>query len=291
MTKILSVALAGAPNAGKSTLVNYLVGEKISIISPKVQTTRDLIRGVFIENDTEIIMIDTPGVFIPKKARLLERKIVKTAWSGIRSADLICVLLDGSEKFADKVKIIFDEITRKEMKAIVVINKVDAVKKPKLLDLTNEITKYFPTYNEIFYISARTGFGIDKLKEYIVKQAVEGNWVFKEDEITDVPLKFLTTEITREKLFLKLEQELPYNIDVETEKWEEFKNGDVRIQQLIYVTKDSYKSMILGKHGQTLKEIGIDARLEMEKFLDRKVHLFLFVKLKEKWIEEKFSGM
>lgn len=286
--KILTVALAGAPNAGKSTLTNYLVGEKVSIISPKVQTTRDLIRGIFVEGNTQIIFIDTPGVFIPKKARLLERKIVKTAWSGIRDAELACLLIDSTEGFTQKIKMILDEFKKKEINNILVLNKVDLVKKPKLLDLTKQITDYYPDFKEIFMISAKTGEGVDKLKEYLVKQAVEGEWVFKDDEITDAPIKFLASEITREKLFLKLNQELPYAVDVETENWEEFNNGDIKIQQVIYVLKENQKSIILGKRGQLIKEVGSEAREEIGKFLNRKVHLFLFVKIKEDWVEEKF---
>ncbi|MDD2839838.1 MAG: GTPase Era [Rickettsiales bacterium] len=286
--KTLTVAIAGAPNAGKSTLTNYFVGEKVSIISPKVQTTRDLIRGIFIEGDTQIVFVDTPGVFIPKKARLLERKIVKTAWSGIRDAELVCLLIDATEGFKDKVKTILNEFKKKEINNILVLNKVDAVKKPNLLELTTRITDYYPDFKEIFMISAKTGEGVDKLKEYLLKQAKEGEWAFKEDEITDAPIKFLASEITREKLFLKLEEELPYAVDVETEKWEEFDNGDIKIQQVIYVTKENQKSIILGKKGQLIKEIGMESRQELGKFLNRKVHLFLFVKLKENWVTDKF---
>jgi GTP-binding protein Era len=291
MSKTLSIALAGVPNAGKSTLINRLVGEKISIISPKIQTTRDLIRGVFIEGDTEIILVDTPGVFIPNKARLLERKIVKTAWSGIRDADLVCLLVDATEGLNNKNKIVIDEMVKKEIKTIIVLNKVDITKKPKLLQLTDEIVHYIPDYNEIFMISAKNGDGVDKLKEYLLKQAKEGEWLFKENEITDAPLKFLASEITREKIFMKLQQELPYVIDVETENWEEFDNGDIKIQQVIYMTKENQKSIILGKGGRMLKEIGIESRLELTKFLKKKVHLFLFVKVKENWVDEKFSNM
>ena len=286
--KTLTVALAGAPNAGKSTLTNYLVGEKISIISPKVQTTRDLIRGVFVEDNTQIILVDTPGVFIPKKARLLERKIVKTAWSGIRDAELVCLLIDATEGFNNKIKIILDEFKKKEINNILVLNKVDAVKKPTLLELTKKITDYYPDFKEIFMISAKTGEGIDKLKQYILNQATEGEWIFKDDELTDIPLKFLASEITREKLFLKLDKELPYNVDVETEKWEEFDNGDIKIQQVIYVSRENQKSIILGKRGQLIKEVGTEARQELSKFLEKKVHLFLLVKLKADWIEDKF---
>lgn len=286
--KILTVALAGAPNAGKSTLTNYLVGEKVSIISPKVQTTRDLIRGVMVSENTQIIFVDTPGVFIPKKARLLERKIVKTAWSGIRDAELVCLLIDVTEGFGNKVKVILDEFKKKEINNIIVLNKVDLVKKAKLLEITKQITDYYPDFKEIFMISAKTGEGVNKLREYLLEQAKDGEWIFKDDEITDAPIKFLASEITREKLFLKLNQEIPYSIDVETEKWEEFENGDIKIQQVIYVLRENQKSIILGKRGQMVKEIGIEVRKELEKFLGRKIHLFLFVKLKENWIEEKY---
>lgn len=286
--KFLTVALAGAPNAGKSTLTNYLVGEKVSIISPKVQTTRDLIRGVFVEGNTQIVLLDTPGVFIPQKARLLERKIVKTAWSGIRYADLTCLLIDSTEKFNTKNKIIIDEFKKKDINNILVLNKIDLVKKTKLLELTKQITDYYPDFKEVFMISAETGEGVDKLKDYLLKQAKEEEWLFKDDELTDAPLKFLASEITREKLFLKLNQELPYSVDVETESWQEFDNGDVKIQQVIYVLKENQKSIILGKRGKLIKEIGTEAREELQKFLNRKVHLFLFVKLKENWIQEKF---
>lgn len=287
--KIITVALAGAPNAGKSTLTNYFVGEKVSIISPKVQTTRDLIRGVFIENNTQIVFVDTPGVFIPKKARLLERKIVKTAWSGIKDAELVCLLIDATEPFTAKVKMILDEFKKNDINNVLVLNKVDSVKKPKLLDLTKQITDYYPNFKEIFMISAKTGEGTNKLKEYILNQATEGEWIFKDDEITDAPIKFLASEITREKLFLKLKQELPYSVDVETEKWEEFENGDIRIQQVIYVLKENQKSIILGRKGQLIKEIGMEVREELKKLLNRKIHLFLFVKTKGDWIEEKFN--
>jgi len=287
--KTLTVALAGAPNAGKSTLTNYIIGEKVSIVSPKVQTTRDLIRGIFIDKNTQIIFIDTPGVFIPKKVRLLERKIVKTAWSGIGTADIVCLLIDSTEKFGDKVKTILDEFKKREIKHVLVLNKVDAIKKPKLLTLTKEITDYFPNFSEIFMISAKTGEGVDDLKKYLLDQAKDGKWTFKEDEITDAPIKFLASEITREKLFEELNEELPYSIDVETEKWEEFDNGDIKIQQIIYVLKENQKSIVLGKRGQLIKKVGIEARQEIEKFLNKKVHLFLFVKLKPDWIEEKFQ--
>ena len=198
------------------------------------------------------------------------------------------MLIDSTEKFGNKVKIIIDEFKKKEVENILVLNKVDLVKKTKLLELTKEITDYYPDFKEIFMISAETGEGVDKLKNYILSRAKQGEWIFKDDELTDVPLKFLASEITREKLFLKLNQELPYSVDVETEKWEEFENGDIKIQQVIYVLKENQKSIILGKRGKLIKEIGMESRQELQKFLNKKVHLFLFVKLKENWIEEKF---
>jgi len=287
--KILVVALAGLPNAGKSTLMNRLVGEKISIMSPKVQTTRDLIRGVFIKDSTQIVFVDTPGVFIPKKTRLLERRIVKTAWSGIRDADLVCLLLDSTAGFNGKIKVILDELKKNEKTCVLVLNKIDLIKKIKLLSLIKSITDYYPDFKEVFLLSAKTGTGVEDLENYLVSQAVCGDWLFNDDEITDVPLKFLASEITREKLFLRLQEELPYAIDVQTEKWEEFNNGSVKIQQVIYVLKENQKSIVLGKKGQLIRDVGIESRMELERFLNKRVHLFLFVKLKEDWIEEKFS--
>jgi len=287
--KCFTVALAGIPNAGKSTLMNNLVGEKISIVSPKVQTTRDLIRGILVEDNTQIIFIDTPGVFNPKKARMLEKKIVKTAWTGIMDAQTVCVLVDVVAGFTEKVKTIIDGIRKKEVKnVILVLNKVDLIHKPKLLALTKQLTEYYPAFKKVFMISAKKGHGVEDLKNYLIKNAPAGEWMYPEDEITDVPLKFMASEITREKLFKNLQEELPYSIDVETESWETFKNGDLKISQVIYVLKENQKNIVIGKGGKTIKMVNIQAREEISRLTERKVHLFLFVKVKEDWIAKRW---
>jgi len=287
--KCITVALAGVPNAGKSTLLNKIVGEKISIVSPKVQTTRDLIRGILVEDETQIIFVDTPGVFAAKKARMLEKKIIKTAWTGIMDAEIVCLLVDVVAGFTPKVKNIIDGIKKKEVEEVVLIlNKVDLIHKPKLLALTKQLTNYFPTFKKVFMISAKKGHGVDDVKNYLMENAQEGKWVYPEDDITDVPLKFMASEITREKLFKNLQEELPYSIDVITEEWETFRNGDIKIRQVIYVLKENQKNIVIGKGGKTIKMVNIQAREEISKMLERKVHLFLFVKVKEDWIAKKW---
>lgn len=288
--KCIKVAFAGVPNAGKSSLMNALVGEKISIVSPKIQTTRDIIRGIFVEDNTQVIIIDTPGIFVPKDNRLLERKIVKTAWSGVKDADVVFVIVDASEGINKKVKTLIEVMKTKCSKINFILNKVDLVQKPKLLDLANKLQELYSDFERIFMVSATTGVNLDKLKEYLVEIAPKSPWIFKDDELTDVPMKFLASEITREKLFAKLREDLPYSIDVETEKWEDFDNGDIKIQQVIKVFKESQKAIVLGKGGNMLKQINIEAREELEKFFGRKVHLFLFVQIDEKWVNEKFSN-
>jgi GTP-binding protein Era len=286
--KCLTVALAGIPNAGKSTLMNNLVGEKISIVSPKVQTTRDLIRGILVENNSQIIFIDTPGIFTPKKARMLEKKIVKTAWTGIMDAEVVCLLIDVIDGLTHKVKVALDNLKKRDVKAILILNKVDLIHKPKLLELTKEITTYYPDFDKVFMISAKNGHGVNDLKNYLIEIAPKGEWIYPEDDITDVPMKFMASEITREKLFNALKEELPYSIDVVTENWEEFKNGDIKINQVIYVLKENQKNIIVGKRGERIKKINIEARQEISKLTERKVHLFLFVKVKEDWIAKKW---
>lgn len=284
-TKCIKVAFAGLPNAGKSTLTNAIVGEKISIISPKVQTTRDIIKGVYIKNETQIIIIDTPGLFIPRKNKLLERKIVKNAWNGIQEADVVCIIVDSVDGITDKLKTIINDIEKKQSDFIFVLNKVDLVAKPKLLQLAKELNDLYPEYKQLFMISATDGDNIDKLIDYLIEIAPNGPWLFNEDEITDAPSKFIASEITREQLFLKLKEDLPYSITVETEKWEDFDNGNIKILQTIKVLKESQKAIVIGKNGNMLKEINISSRKEMEEFFGRKIHLYLFVKVEDKWIE------
>lgn len=284
-TKCIKVAFAGLPNAGKSTLTNAIVGEKISITSPKVQTTRDIIKGVYIKDETQIIVIDTPGLFIPRKNKLLERKIVKNAWNGIQEADVVCIIIDSVDGITEKVKTIINDIEKKQSDFIFVLNKVDLVAKPKLLQLAKELNDLYPDYKQLFMISATDGYNIDKLMEYLIEIAPNRPWLFNEDEITDAPSKFIASEITREQLFLKLKEDLPYSITVETEKWEDFDNGSIKILQTIKVLKESQKAIVIGKNGNMLKDINISSRKEMEEFFGRKIHLYLFVKVEDKWIE------
>ena len=275
-TKCIKVAFAGLPNAGKSTLTNAIVGEKISIISPKVQTTRDIIKGVYIKNETQIIIIDTPGLFIPRKNKLLERKIVKNAWNGIQEADVVCIIVDSVDGITDKLKTIINDIEKKQSDFIFVLNKVDLVAKPKLLQLAKELNDLYPEYKQLFMISATDGDNIDKLIDYLIEIAPNGPWLFNEDEITDAPSKFIASEITREQLFLKLKEDLPYSITVETEKWEDFDNGNIKILQTIKVLKESQKAIVIGKGGNMLKEINVSSRKEMEEFFGRKIQLKFF---------------
>lgn len=268
--------------------MNNLVGEKVSIVSAKVQTTRDLIRGILVEDDTQIIFIDTPGIFVPKKVRMLEKKIVRTAWTGIMDAEIVCLLIDVAEGLSPKVKIALDNLKKREIKTVLVLNKVDLIHKPKLLELTKEITEYYPDFERVFMISAKKGHGVNDLKNYLTQIAPHGEWVYPEDDITDVPMKFMASEITREKLFNALKEELPYSIDVITEKWEEFKNGDIKINQVIYVLKENQKNIVVGKRGERIKKINIEARKEISKLTERKIHLYLFVKVKPDWIAKKW---
>ena len=285
--KCIKVAFAGLPNAGKSSLTNAIVGEKISIISPKVQTTRDIIKGVYINEDTQIIIIDTPGLFIPKKSRMLERKIVKNAWNGIQESDVVCIVIDSVVGITENLKTIINDIEKKQSDFIFILNKVDLVQKTKLLSLAKELNDLYPNYKQLFMVSAINGDNLNKLVDYLIEIAPESPWLFNEDEITDAPSKFIASEITREQLFLKLSQDLPYSVDVVTEKWEEFDNGDIKIQQIIKVLKESQKAIIIGKNGSMLKDVNISARKEMEEFFGKKIHLYLFVKVEDKWIENK----
>ncbi len=285
--KCLKVAFAGLPNAGKSSLTNTFIGEKISIITPKIQTTRDIIKCVYVENNTQIVIIDTPGLFIPKKDRLLERKIVKNAWNGIQEADIVCIIIDSIEGVSERVKTIINDIEKKQDDFIFILNKIDLVPKIKLLEMAKILNDLYPNYRQLFMLSAVTGENLHKLKNYLLEIAPERPWLFNNNEITDAPMKFLVAEITREKLFIKLKEDLPYSVDVITEKWEEFKDGSIKIQQVIRVLKNSQKAIIIGKNGSMLKKINIEARKEIEKIFGLKIHLYLFVKIENKWIDEK----
>lgn len=278
------IALLGTPNAGKSTLTNFLVGEKVSIVSPKVQTTRNAIKGIMAEGDTQLVFIDTPGLFLPSKERLLERLIVKSAWQAIREADICCLLVDATKGFAVNIKKILEDLTKHEIKPIIVINKVDLVQKETLLVMMSKFIEL--GLDKIFVISALSGDGVADLKKYLLSIAKPGEWQFNPDDISDAPLKFLASEITREKLFVKLYQDLPYSLCVKTDSWENLNNGDVKIHQTIYVLKESQKMIVVGKKGSLLKEIGSEAREDIGKLVNAKVHLFLFVKIKDDWMAD-----
>lgn len=274
------VALIGAPNVGKSTLVNALVGAKVTIVSRKVQTTRALIRGIVIENNAQIILVDTPGIFLPK--RRLDRAMVSTAWSGAHDADLVCVLLDAKTGIDEEAEAILAKAASVNHEKILVINKVDLVQREKLLALAqaaNERMKFART----FMISAISGDGVDDIRKTLADMVPPGPFLYPEDQMSDAPMRQLAAEITREKIYQKLHQELPYQSTVETDKWEERKDKSVRIEQTIFVERESQRKIVLGKGGATIKSIGADSRKELMQILDVPVHLFLFVKVRENW--------
>ncbi len=274
------VALIGAPNVGKSTLVNALVGAKVTIVSRKVQTTRALIRGIVIEDGAQIILVDTPGIFSPK--RRLDRAMVSTAWSGAHDADLVCVLLDAKAGIDEEAEAILAKVANVDHDKILVINKVDLVPREKLLALAqaaNERIRFART----FMISALSGDGVDDIRHTLAEMVPPGPFLYPEDQMSDAPMRQLAAEITREKIYRKLHQELPYQSTVETDKWEERKDKSVRIEQTIFVERESQRKIVLGKGGATIKSIGADSRKEIAEILGVPVHLFLFVKVRENW--------
>ena len=274
------VALIGAPNVGKSTLVNALVGSKVTIVSRKVQTTRALIRGIAIEGNSQIILVDTPGIFSPK--RRLDRAMVSTAWSGAHDADLVCVLLDAKSGINDEADGILNKVASVDHEKILVLNKIDLVPREKLLALAqaaNERLKFANT----FMISALSGDGVDDLRHALAEAVPSGPFLYPEDQMSDAPLRSLAAEITREKIFQQLHQELPYQSTVETDSWTERKDKSVRIEQTIFVERESQRKIVLGKSGATIKSIGADSRKEIAEILGVPVHLFLFVKVRENW--------
>jgi len=274
------VALIGAPNAGKSTLVNQLVGTKVSIVTHKVQTTRALVRGIFIEGQAQIVLVDTPGIFRPK--RRLDRAMVTTAWGGAKDADIILVLLDSQGGLNENAEALLAGMKDVRQKKVLVLNKVDRVDPPVLLDLARKANELV-TFDQTFMISALNGSGCKDLAKYLAENVPNGPWYYPEDQISDMPMRQLAAEITREKLYLRLHEELPYSSTVETERWEERKDGSVRIEQVIYVERESQKKIVLGHKGETIKAIGQSARKEISDILEQTVHLFLFVKVRENW--------
>ena len=277
------VALIGAPNVGKSTLVNRLVGTKVSIVTHKVQTTRALIRGIITHNNTQIVLVDTPGIFTPK--RRLDRAMVTTAWSGAKDADMVLVLVDAAKGLDEETEEVFASLSKVKQEKILVINKVDSVPRPSLLELAKKSNEG-QQFSETFMISALKGTGCDDLLDYLAKKLPEGPWYYPEDQISDMPMRQLAAEITREKLYMRLHNELPYASTVETESWEERPDGSVKINQIIYVEREGQKKIVLGTKGETIKAIGQAARKELMEILEQKVHLFLFVKVRDHWSDD-----
>jgi len=273
------IALIGAPNVGKSTLMNALVGSKVAIVSPKVQTTRMPVRGIAIAAPAQLVFIDTPGIFAPR--RRLDRAMVTAAWGGAHDADIVGVLIDAKRGLDEETAAILDRLGEVKQPKLAIINKVDLVAKPKLLTLVADLNARL-SFAATFMISALTGDGVADLKAWLVANVPAGPWHFPEDQISDAPERSLAAEITREKLYLKLHQELPYQSTVETEVWKELRDG-VRIEQVIYVERESQRKIVLGKGGQTIKAIGEAARRELAVILEKPVHLFLFVKVREGW--------
>ena len=274
------VALIGAPNAGKSTLLNALVGSKVSIISHKVQTTRALIRGITIQDQSQLIFVDTPGIFSPR--RRLDRAMVTTAWSGAHEADLVGVLIDARKGLDEEAEDILRRLGDVKSPKLLVLNKIDVVAKEALLTLANDANKA-AKFESTFMVSALTSDGVMDLKTWLAERVPPGPWLYPADQMSDAPIRQLAAEITREKLFERLHQELPYHSTVETEVWKELRAGDIRIEQTIYVERESQRKIVLGKGGQTIKAIGEASRKEIANIVEAKVHLFLFVKVREGW--------
>jgi GTPase len=284
------IALIGAPNVGKSTLVNALVGAKVAIVTHKVQTTRALLRGIAVQGPAQIVLIDTPGIFTPR--RRLDRAMVATAWSGAHEADIVAVLIDARHGLDAEAEAILGSLGELRQPVILVINKIDLVARPQLLELAASLNAR-ASFAATFMVSALTGDGVGDLKSWLASHAPDGPWHYPADEMSDAPLRSLAAEITREKLFLRLHEEVPYRSTVETDQWKELKDGSVRIEQTIYVERESQRKIVLGKGGQAIKAIGAEARRDIAAIVERPVHLFLFVKVRENWADdpERYRGM
>ncbi|GHC68996.1 GTPase Era [Limoniibacter endophyticus] len=277
------VALIGAPNAGKSTLVNQLVGSKVSIVTHKVQTTRALIRGIVTHGQTQLVLMDTPGIFRPK--RRLDKAMVTSAWGGAKDADVVLFILDTERGIEGDAADILEAMENIRQPKVLVLNKIDEIKREKLFELA-EAANAKVKFDATFMISALKGYGCEDLLNYLSEKVAEGPWYYPEDQISDLPMRQLAAEITREKLFLRMHEELPYSSHVETESWQERKDGSVRIEQTIYVERESQKKIILGKNGDAIRSIGQAARKELTEICERPVHLFLFVKVRENWVND-----
>jgi GTP-binding protein Era len=274
------VALIGAPNAGKSTLINTLVGSKVSIVTPKVQTTRSLIRGIALDGPAQLIFVDTPGIFRPR--RRLDRAMVTTAWSSAHDADLVGLLIDAKRGADEDSENILARLADVRQRKVLILNKVDIVEKRGLLALAESLNGR-AKFESTFMISARSGDGVEDLKRWFAARLPEGPWLYPEDQLSDAPLRHLSAEITREKLYLRLHEELPYRSTVATDQWTDRPDGSVRIEQTIYVERESQRKIVLGKGGQTIKAIGAEARREIAEIIEKPAHLFLFVKVRETW--------
>jgi len=278
------IALVGAPNAGKSTLLNLLVGTKLAIVSPKVQTTRSRVLGLALRGAAQLIFVDTPGIFAPR--RRLDRAMVAAAWAGAEDADLVVVLVDAARGFDGNTRGILERLKAAGRRPVIALNKVDLVKHETLLPLADALGRACDV-ERLFMISSMTGDGTADLADYLARAVPEGPWLFPEDQLTDLPQRLLAAEITREQIFLQLHEELPYAATVETEGWEERDDGSVKIAQTIHVQRPGQKAIVLGKGGAQVKRIGAAARAELERLLERRVHLFLFVRVSEDWAEDR----
>jgi GTP-binding protein Era len=283
-TRFGFVAVLGAPNVGKSTLINRLVGAKVTIVSPKVQTTRSRVLGIVIKDGSQIVFVDTPGIFAPR--RRLDRAMVAAAWKGAADADVVSLMVDCVHGIDKDTRRILDGLRETGRKAVLVLNKIDRVKRESLLGLSARLNET-GLFAETFMISALKGDGVDDLLDYFAAQVPPGVWHYPEDQITDLPMRLLAAEVTREKLFLLTHQEVPYSVAVETEAWEPFRDGSVKVDQTVYVQRDSQKPIVLGKGGRLIKRVGEAAREELQEMLGQKVHLFLHVKVREKWGEDR----
>jgi GTP-binding protein Era len=274
------VAIIGVPNSGKSTLLNNLAGYKLAIVSRKVQTTRSRVRAIIVEGRSQIIFVDTPGIFLPR--RRLDEAMVNAAWEGAMDADVVLLLVDARSGLTEDVNRIAEKLKQSSSRQVLVLNKIDIVKRERLLALAGELNELCP-FEQTFMISASTGDGVQEMKRKLAEIMPPGPWLYPEDQLSDIPQRLIASEITREKIYERLHQELPYASTVETENWEERPDGSVRIEQVIFVERENQRKIVLGKGGQGIKEIGRLAREELSAMLERKVHLFLFVKVRENW--------
>ena len=282
------VALIGEPNAGKSTLLNKIIGTKVSIVSPKAQTTRTRVLAVAIQDQSQIVFVDTPGIFEADKKNKMERAIVASAWEGIADTEVVVLLVDVSKKIGHSTRLILERLnedTESKKRYILVLNKIDRIKRDALLDISLKLNEAY-NFEATFMLSALKGSGVEDFMKYLANNVPVGMWHYPEDHLTDMPMRLMAAEVTREKLFRLLHQELPYSLTVETEKWEDFEDGAIKIDQTIFINREAHKKIILGKGGSMIKKIGQQSREELEKLFETKIHLKLFVKVSENWMDD-----